>query len=971
MSSTRPDLKFSDTADERLYFRKYDQLDKSQDSETVFRVIDHNKDYFTVLDKDADLIASTVYRTMLVLKHSPGSKHRYVTISPQVFSSSVLPLCLIEKGMRVLIHDAKLFSVVASATPGNVEQVLSLYGVELEFGDGLSPVVAAIKCKGSSVGICAVDVLLSLMWLSDFADGENFTTLESAILQLGAKEVVVAPKDVESSSPLSQCFKKTGVLVSTVKSLHFSADMAEADLLKIVHDAKSTTLASMGIDTKQSNLSLACAEALIAHLNLLATETGEGAFSLLKFVPLDLAKLDASSVRALNVFAQQSPLSSMQASNTSSVSSLFQLLNKCSTAMGSRELSTWLKQPLTNHAKICDRHLLVQLLMDDSLLRVALRDTLDKIPDVKRILKKMTLAVSRPLVDNKVLESVVSLYLIVHTLLPALVSALSDQTSQELKPMIEKYWLQPISKSLENLAKFHELVETTIDLSPLHSSTGSALIFTDFNIKTEFDESLVEIKQRLESSFGDIQQIHQDVADDLNMEKDKKLKLERHAQHGWCFRVTRVDSAVLRNTGSRYHQLQTVKAGVFFNTRELATLLQQYDDSLQEYSVKQRELVMEILKIVLTYKHVFQSMTTTIAHMDVIASFSTVALIAPTPYVRPKMHAMSLSPLGPDFEARRVHLEKARHPLLEVQEDIQFIANNVYLGNSGAEREKPYAIITGPNMGGKSTFIRQVGCIALLAQVGSFVPACEDNVQPELPVFDAILSRVGAGDSQLKGLSTFMIEMLETSSILNTATHNSLIIIDELGRGTSTYDGFGLAWSILEHLITKKNCTTLFATHFHELTQLHEKYPTKVDNLHVVAHIESGAHQDDDITLMYRVEPGISDKSFGIHVAELAQFPTKIISMAKRKSAELQDANMCEENEVIRGKRTRCSPEEVKHGIDTLKQILKKWRLECYDPETSTCRYSSDEAIAKLRDILGSNREYESDKYISEITSVL
>lgn len=968
-------MKFSDTADERLYFRRYDQLDKAADDDKVIRIIDHNKDYFTVLNKDADLVASAVYRTMLVLKNSPGMKHRYVTISPQVFTASVLPLCLVEKGMRVLVHDAKLFALIASASPGNVELILNTYGVELEFGDGLSPVVAAIKCSGQSIGLCAVDVLLSLMWLSDFDDSENFSTLESVLIQLGVREVVIAQRDLDSSPPLTQCFSKNAVLISPVKSLLFSSELAEDDLIKVLHNASSTTLGSLGIDAKSCGLSLACAEAIICHLNLLSAEAMESAYSIFKFVPLDLAKLDASSVRALNVFPQQLLQSGISSASNSSISSLYQLLNKCSTAMGARELSTWLKQPLTSWQRINDRHLLVQLMMDDSQLRVSVRDTMDKMPDIKRIQKKMSVAATKLAVDNKILESIVSLYQIVDTALPSLITTLQEQVPPELKPLVATCWLDPLSQSYNSLIKFHEMVETTIDLSPLHSSLVSGRAFADFNIKPEFDESLVEINEQLQSSLTDIQQIHQDVADDLNIEKDKKLKLERHAQHGWCFRVTRIDSAVLRNTGNKYTQLQTVKAGVFFNTKALAAMLQQYADSLAEYSAKQRELVKEILSIALTYKTVFQAFSSTIAHLDVVASFATVALVAPTPFVRPKMHAMAPASLGPEYEARRVRLEKARHPLLEVQEDIRFIANDIFLGNSGKDSEKPYAIITGPNMGGKSTFIRQMGCISLLAQIGSFIPASDDNSEPELPIFDAILSRVGAGDSQLKGLSTFMIEMLETSSILNTATHNSLIIIDELGRGTSTYDGFGLAWLILEHLITAKSCTTLFATHFHELTQLSEKYPRKVDNLHVIAHIErdNGGQKDDDITLMYRVEPGISDKSFGIHVAELARFPTKIINMAKRKSAELQDAKLCDKNDVILAKRTKCSSQEIQQGTDVLKRILKQWRSECYDPSTNKCMFSSDEVIARLRKMLTSDfaSELATDKYIQEISSVL
>lgn len=993
--SARPELKFSEIGEEKQYYRKFGNL-PSKDASTI-RFIEHNnRDYFTVLDEDADIIADNIYRTQSVVKYNNSRKNKYVTISPQIFLNNVLRFCLVDNQFKVEVYNSKNFEIISSGTPGNLEAISNEYGINLEgmITDGSTPVIAGVRvlqqASQKKIGVCAIDLLSNHIQLSEFEDNDLYSNVESLLLQLGAKEVILpstydTPDENNDFKKLCQMLDKTGVIVSLVRSSLFTNKDIEQDLSKFImtdNEFNSTELilSSKGINSVDYTSSLSCCNALLHYLDLFSQNSSS--FTISKYNLSSFMKLDLSTMRALNIFPNQS--SNVNVFNkTSNVTSIFELLNKCKTTLGSRLLSQWLKQPLTNLSEINKRQSLVEFLVECTDLRVFLtQDWLSGIPDIKRLLKKASNGVKKAAGnENKKLEDVVRFYQLVICLpkgLQKLEEAIEEAEKDDIKSMIKESWLDPMLKDYQKLTKFQELVETTIDLSPLESSSASDILNTDFNIKPEFDDSLISINDNLQSTLSNIKQCHIDAAEDLNIDLEKKLKLEKHQQHGWCMRVTRNDSFILRHAGNDYIELQTVKAGVYFTTKRLRNLSQEYQTYLDEYNLKQRDLIKEILSITLTYQQVFISLSMTIAHLDVLNSFANVAIFAPTPYSKPILHPLSDSAEAVENRDRRVKLQEARHPILEAQTGTNFVANDVYLSNNPDDNNsegKQFVIITGPNMGGKSTYIRQVGIIALMSQIGSLIPAAEEDFTPELSIFDAILSRVGAGDSQLKGLSTFMIEMLETSSILASATHNSLIIIDELGRGTSTYDGFGLAWSILEHLISEKNSFTLFATHFHELTELTSRYNNKVDNLHVAAQVEKKEAEEntDDITLIYKVVPGVSDKSFGIHVAELVDFPQKIVNMAKRKASELQESNITDQDPTSGSKRTKCSEEEVSRGVNNLQDILKKWKSVCYDDRDSRSKYQPEKAAEILRDLI--NKEYAStiqnDPFINEILQQL
>lgn len=487
-------------------------------------------------------------------------------------------------------------------------------------------------------------------------------------------------------------------------------------------------------------------------------------------------------------------------------------------------------------------------------------DILRYMPDLLRNSKRFQKGVAS-------LEDVVNVYQGVIRL-DALIQNLEGAETNDMKSksLLEEFFITPLQESRRMLSKLVEMVETTIDLDELERH--------HYVIKAEYDDRLTKIKESIDKALYELSKEHNKIKKDLNM--PDKVKLEDTQQYGYCFRVTRNDSKVLTKK-SQYVELGTSKAGVFFTTARAKELNDDHMDLNSQYSSHQSGLVKQVIAVAAGYCPPLEALNVIIAQLDVLVCYAHVSVNAPIPYIHPKIVAKG--------NGGSLDLKEVRHPCLEVQEDLNFIPNDVEM----IEDESEFLIITGPNMGGKSTYIRSIGIVALMCQAGCFIPTAPDAI---VPVFDSILARVGAGDSQLKGVSTFMSEMLETSTILRLATKDSLIIIDELGRGTSTYDGFGLAWSISEYISTNLRSKCLFASHFAEIVELANQIP-HVQNLHCKALVEqrkgSSSKQDREITLLYKVEKGTSDRSYGIHVAELAGFPSKVIQLAKRKAEEMED----------------------------------------------------------------------------------
>ncbi|OON20429.1 MutS domain V protein [Opisthorchis viverrini] len=455
---------------------------------------------------------------------------------------------------------------------------------------------------------------------------------------------------------------------------------------------------------------------------------------------------------------------------------------------------------------------------------------------------------------------------------------------------VQNYLIEPLQVAVENFSKFQEMVQSTIDLEMIQRRN-------EYIIRSDFDDELGELKSKLDKLEESIEDefrgftpytglletllttfipnsvICVQSARKLNLEPGKSVKLDSNEQLGYFMRVTLKEEKTLREFKS-FEVLDAQKGGVRFRNSTMSQLNSSHLEMKQEYAAAQQTIVDEVIRITAGYLEPIHELNACTALLDVIVSLAVTACSATGgQYVRPRLLPR---------ESGRMVFKEMRHPCLELQDTGSVIPNDVHL-----ERGKQiFLVITGPNMGGKSTYIRSVGVITAMAQIGSFVPCSFAELFP----VDAVMARVGAADCQIRGVSTFMAEMLETSSVLRAATPNSLVIIDELGRGTSTFDGFGLAWAVASHLAGPQlGCLSLFATHFHELTILAHHMPGRVSNLRVTAHVSPGGSADSingsGVVMLYKVEPGICTRSYGLDVAKLVGLPDKVLTEAEHKAA--------------------------------------------------------------------------------------
>ena len=517
---------------------------------------------------------------------------------------------------------------------------------------------------------------------------------------------------------------------------------------------------------------------------------------------------------------------------------LYSLLNTTQTAMGARLLRHWLHHPLRNISLVQARHqAIAALIQADHYTEI--QTVLKMVGDIERIAARIALKTARPRDLSGLLVSLQQLVF------------LQQKLATHSAPLLIR-----LHQHLTAPVKVVKLLQAAIQSEP------SVVLREGGVIADGFDAELDELRA-LQTNHGDFL-LQYEIAEKARTGLTN-LKVEYNSVHGFYIEMSRTQA---ENAPPEYRRRQTLKNVERFITPELKTFEDKVLSANERALAREKMLYEQVLLGLQPFITPLQINASAVAGLDVLTNFAE--------------RAVALHYVAPNFGGEGIHISKGRHPVVE-SISSPFIANDLQIN--------PYRqllLITGPNMGGKSTFMRQTALIVLLAYVGCFVPATAANIGE----IDRIFTRIGASDDLAGGRSTFMVEMTETANILHNATDKSLVLLDEIGRGTSTFDGLSLAWAVAKQLLDKNKSLTLFATHYFELVRIADEYK-QAANVHLDA-VEHGK----GIVFLHAVEEGAANQSYGLQVAQLAGIPKTVVNFAKRKLAELEQQNMANNHSV-------------------------------------------------------------------------
>ena len=590
--------------------------------------------------------------------------------------------------------------------------------------------------------------------------------------------------------------------------------------------------------------------------------------------------------------------------------SLLWVLDKTKTAMGARLMRSWIEQPLIEKKKITARQDAVEELYNDMITREEIREYLNAVYDLERLVTRISYRTANP---RDLIAFKTSLGMI-----PPIKQLLSQAKCVELKE---------IDAHMDCLEDIYELIEKSIQEDPPIIIREGGMIKEGYNedvdkfrlSQTEGKKWLAELEAREKEKTG-----------------IKNLRVRYNKVFGYYLEVTNSYKDLVPEDWTRKQTLANAERYITPELKELEDMILGAEDKL---AALEYDLYCEVRDSIGEQIVRIQETAKAIAHLDVLASLACVA--QSNNYVRPSINTKGV-----------IDIQGGRHPVVEKMNNNQmFIDNDTYLDN----KNHRVSIITGPNMAGKSTYMRQSALIVLMAQIGSFVPAKSANIG----IVDRIFTRVGASDDLASGQSTFMVEMTEVANILRNATSRSILILDEIGRGTSTFDGLSIAWAVVEHISNPKllGAKTLFATHYHELTELEGKLDSV--NNYCIAVREQG----DDIIFLRKIIRGGADKSYGIQVARLAGVPDSVIDRAKEIASWLEETDVTDKAKNLQVRTSAKKKEVIKEAAPAEKQMSL---FDIYPADHPVLKELAGLDVSNMTPIQALNTLYELQKRLKE-----
>ena len=694
------------------------------------------------------------------------------------------------------------------------------------------------KSYNNLLSVAHVKGEISLTWIDMTTGDINLQRISGSELKQDFYEAIkkvnpceiICNNDIKHSSILQSLLNPFQKKITEVASSFFDH---KNNITKIKNYFKNNELSGLG-DLNIADIS--SVGALINYIELTQKENVPLVKNLNIINPEKFMQIDDFSFNSLEIFKKTDGEKS---------GSLISVIDKTNTPLGGRLLKEYIKFPLIEIEEIKKRHDLVKIFIDEINLLTSLRNFLKETPDVERAISRITANINNPrdlIIVLNFLKTSQNIFKI-----------LKDYHNKKFKTL---YLEESILKKLLNL---ENLIEKTINPNTPNIITNGDVI--NAGVEPELDR-LRDIKNIKKEEIVKLQ------LDYIKETEVGNLKIKFNNIHGYFIEVTNKNSSkLIESKGKIFNLIQNTVNASRFQTPELLKLTKDIQESEFLALELEQKIYKDLCKEIRSASTIISLVAKKIAYIDVIANFAHISKT--NNYVKPKL----------EEKIKIIEIVDGRHPIVE--ESLKKDALNFIPNNCSMDDKNSLWLMTGPNMAGKSTFLRQTAIIILMNQIGCFVPASSAS----LSIFDKIFTRIGASDNLAKGMSTFMMEMVETSRIINNASESSFVILDELGRGTSTQDGLAIAQSVLEYIFKKINCLTLFATHYKELCKITEHISEiKLKTLEI-------KRWKNEIIFLYKVVDGISEGSFGIHVAKLAGLKTNLIERSREILSSPSDVN--------------------------------------------------------------------------------